>query len=236
MIAWGTLRGTGGRAVEVIRLVGLRRVLATEPRWMMQRKFLAFARDLTTPLPPVPLDPVIRRTLGPGDVAALRDLDPTLSADEIRRRWRDGQHAEGGWEGDRLVYVRWEARGPAYLRYLGCWLRPLPTDLLVVDEFTHPRTRGRGISTVASFRSLHRARDAGCRRSLALVAWWNRSALRVTRDHMGRRLVGTVGYWNLGVTRRYFATGELRLDRDGVSVSPADVAPGFMDVIDTPRR
>jgi hypothetical protein len=124
------------------------------------------------------------------------------------------------------VYVRWESRAPTYLPYLGCRLRPRSTDLLVVDEFTHPAARGRGLSTLGSLRSLHAARDAGCRRSVALVAWWNGPALRVTRDQMGRHLVGTVGCWNLGLARRYFVTGDLRLESDGVALNQGDAAQG----------
>jgi hypothetical protein len=231
MIAWRT-RGAGRRAAELIRLLGFPQALVIAPRWLVQRKFLVLARDLTAGLPAPPHDPMVSRTLGPADLTALRDLDPAVSVDEIRRRWREGQRAEGGWDGDRLVYVRWESRAPTYLPYLGCRLCPRPTDLLVVDEFTHPAARGRGLSTVSSLRSLHAARDAGCRRSVALVAWWNRPALRVTRDQMGRHLVGTVGCWTLGPLRRYFATGEVRLDADGVSMHEGDV---IRDVDAIPR-
>ena len=217
-MAWDGGRRAVDRAVDGIRLHGLGRALAMAPRWLVRREYLVLARDLTTPLPALPPEPVRWSALGVNHLAALRALDPDLSEDEIRRRWREGQHTEGGWDGDRLVYARWETRGPTYLPYLGCVLRPSPTDLLVVEQFTHFLARGRGIATAASLRSLHRAREAGCRRSLALVAWWNEPALRVTRDHMGRRIMGTVGFWNLGITRHYFATGEPRVGPHGVSV------------------
>jgi GNAT superfamily N-acetyltransferase len=221
MIAWSRLRATRDRALEVRRLLGLSGAVITGARWLVQRKFLVFARDLTETLPEAPTDPVRWTPLDPSHLAALSALVPAVPVAEIRRRWREGQHAEGGWDGDRLVYVRWEARGSTHVPYLGCRLRLLPTDLLVIEEFTHPQARGRGISTVASLRSLRRAREAGCRRSLALVAWWNVPAIRVTRDRMGRRLVGTLGYWNLVVTRRYFASGAARLERDGVALGAA---------------
>lgn len=92
-----------------------------------------------------------------------------------------------------------------------------------MSVFTAPRFRRRGIDTLSSIDFLHVARARGLTRLVSLVARWNDPARRVAADRMGSTPVGSVGYWNLGVRRVYFATGGVRLDnQDGVRVEPPD--------------
>ena len=60
--------------------------------------------------------------------------------------------------------------------------------------------------------ALRDAKECGRTRSISLVAWRNTPALRVSRDRAGRAVVGSVGYWSTGLTRKYFLGGGVRLD------------------------
>ena len=57
-----------------------------------------------------------------------------------------------------------------------------------------------------------------------MVAWWNAPALRVARDKSGRVAAGTIGWWQLGRWRRYFASGDVQLTPpQGLAVSAGAV-------------
>jgi hypothetical protein len=61
-----------------------------------------------------------------------------------------------------------------------------------------------------------------------MVAPWNRPARHVMHDKTGRTVIGTIGYWQVGPWRRYFARGAVTLAPDGsitVEVSPRPVSP-----------
>jgi GNAT superfamily N-acetyltransferase len=200
------------RVADVRRTLGLRRFLATLPRWALRPEFHVVVRDLGMPLPAIsPLAGVRWAPLSWRDAAAITALNPALSALEQRRRWEEGQICVGGWLDAALVHYWWETTRPAYLPYLGRSCRPARGDVCVVEAFTAPAARGRGISSAAAVLALHRSRDQGLRRSIGFIAWWNTPSLRIGWSTTDRTTVGTVGYIRLGLWRRHFATGAVRL-------------------------
>lgn len=175
-------------------------------------------RDLRLPLPEVPEHQSLRWTgLTGAQFDRVLAINPVLSEAEIRRRLEEGQEWLLCWIGDSLVHYRCDAIASPYLPYLAKRLRYLPGDIHATDIFTHPVFRGQGIQTVSSILALHRARALGLSRFITIVAWWNTPALRVNLQKTGRTVAGTVGYWNVGLWRYYFATGGVCLD-EGASI------------------
>jgi len=186
------------------------------PGWMIRREYLVLVMNLRLPLPEIPSGESMEwTTLTEGVIPCVLASNLALSEAEIRRRWEEGQRCLLCWIKGSLAYYRWETTKPAYLPYLGRTFRPCQRDIFILEAFTHPAFRGRRINTIASIVALNRARDLGCARSIAMVARWNAPALKVSWQKVGRVVIGTVGYWNLGLWRYYFTTGDVGLDESG---------------------
>ena len=183
-----------------------------------------FVKDLRQPLPAVPMRESLRWTsFTEAQIDRLLAINPALSEAEIRRRLREGQECLLAWIGESLVHYRWDATASPYLPFLGKTLLLLQGDVFAPDIFTHPAFRGRGIQTASSITALHRARNLGLSRFITMPAWWNTPSLRVNIEKTGRRVAGTVGFWNAGLRRYYFATGAVCLEGStGVYVRPSD--------------
>ncbi len=212
------------RLLDANRTLGLRRLLWVAPQWLLRQEYLVFTKDLRSPLPEVPPHEPLRWTsFTEAQIDRVLAINPALSEAEIRRRWKDGQECLLGWIGEGLAHYRWDTTTSPYLPYLGKTLRFLEGDTHGTDNFTHPAFRGRGIYTASSIMALHRARDLGLSRSIGIVAWWNAPSLRVNLQKSGRSVAGTVGFWNAGLWRYYFATGDVCLEGStGVYVRPSD--------------
>ncbi len=187
--------------------------------WLVRREYLITVRavDESASVPQLPQarwvlikDPT-ELVVGPGDLRPARA--------EARRRLDEGQECWAAWIGGELAHWRWEATRPALLPYLGLTLRPEAGDLCVVDVYTVPCYRGRGLHTVGTLLALERARARGLTRLVGLVAWWNAPARHVMEGKTGRPVVGSVGYWTVGVGRRYFARGGVRLEGEAIVVA-----------------
>jgi GNAT superfamily N-acetyltransferase len=208
------------RLREARRARGLRGVVTLAPRWAVRREFLVFARDLVPtdaelPVPPR-LDGLLWTTLDEDAIPRLTALNPLLTDREIRRRQAQGQECLLAWLGGTIVHFRWDTERVAQLPYLGRPFRPLPGDTLAVESFTHPAFRHRGLHSVAVIEALRRAARRGLTRSLTLIAWWNRTALRTGYERAGRHRVGSVGFWGFGRCRHFFTTGAVRRDPRGI--------------------
>jgi GNAT superfamily N-acetyltransferase len=181
-------------------------------RWLLRPEYLVSVRDLERGTPTFAVrDDVRWAPLGEADLPALVALSPTLTEADVRRMWAEGQECHTCWIDDVLVFYRWDSTEPAYLPYLDRTFLPRPGDLLVGQLYTHPAYRSQGVSSASSALVMPRLRARGARRSVTLIAWWNRAGIHVTRDKYGHRVVGTIGSWRLGPWRRYFATGDVRL-------------------------
>ena len=51
--------------------------------------------------------------------------------------------------------------------------------------------------------------ERGLDTRISIVAWWNEPSMRASTP-AGSRVVGSIGYWNLGLRRLHFATGAVR--------------------------
>lgn len=206
------------RLLDAYRTLGLRRMLWVAPQWLLRQEYLVLVKDLRLPLPEVPAHESLRWTgFTEAQIDRVLAINPALSEAEIRRRLKEGQECLLCWIGESLVHYRWDATASPYLPYLGKTLRFLEGDIHATDIFTHPAFRGRGIQTASSIMALHRARDLGLSRSIGIVAWWNAPSLRVNLQKTGRSVAGTVGFWNAGLWRYYFTTGNVYLD-DSVDI------------------
>ena len=204
------------RLLDANRTLGIRRLLWVAPQWLLRQEYLVLVKDLRLPLPGIPANESLRWTpLTESQIDQVLAINPALSEAEIRRRWEDGQECLLGWIGEALAHYRWDATLSPYLPYLGKTLRFLEGDIHGTDNFTHPAFRGRGIYTASSIVALHRARDHGLSRSIGIVAWWNAPSLRVNLQKIGRSVAGTVGFWNAGLRRYYFTSGDVCLDESG---------------------
>ena len=176
-----------------------------------------FVKDLRLPLPEVLAHESLRWTgFTEAQIDRILAINPALSEAEIRLRLEEGQECLFGWIGESLAHYRWDATASPYLPYLGKTLRFLQGDTHGIGVFTHPAFRGQGIQTASGIMALHRAKERGCSRYISIVVWWNVPALRINLKS-GLSVAGTVGYWNAGLWRYYFATGDVYLDEsDGV--------------------
>jgi hypothetical protein len=199
--------------------------------WLVQREYLVTARTVDLETRPPPRSGALWRQIEDPTQRLIRSAPFMGERAEIQRRLDEGQECWVAWVDGQPAHWRWETSKPVFLRYLGKSLRLQSGDLGVVDVYTAPRFRGRGLHTEGTFLALERARTRGLTRLIGLVAWWNDPARRVVEVKTGRRLVGSVGYWRLGPTRRYFARGRVRLEPDGIVVPPEYLEqarpPGF---------
>ncbi len=211
------------RLLDANRTLGIRRLLWVAPQWLLRQEYLLLVKDLRSPLPEVPVPESLRWTpLTEAELDHILAMNRALSETEIRRRWKEGQECLLCWSDESLVHYRWDATASTYLPYLGKTLRLLPGDTHATDVFTHPLFRGRGIQTASSVLALHRAKELGFSRFITMPAWWNAPSLRVNLEKTGRRVVGTVGCWNLGVRSYHFTTGDVWFDQSGsICLPPA---------------
>ncbi len=209
--------------LDACRMFGVAQAIHLTSRWAIRREFLVFQRDLRAALPEIPaVDSSRWAHLAATDIPRVQTLNPALGEAEIRRRLREGQDCLLCWLGDSLVHCTWYTTKPAYLSYLGKTFQPLQGDMFVVETFTHPAFRRRGIHTRSINQGAREARDSGLSRRLSMVPWWNAPSLRAL-DKNGCTLVGRVGYCNAGVRRLYFASGDVDLNATGLSVRPMTV-------------
>lgn len=222
------------RFLEARAILGLHRALALAPRWALRRDYVAVVRDLAVPR----VADASRGDLGDlhwtpldaGGIRHLRAIDPSLSLGEIRRRLHEGQECLLGWVGPTLVYYRWDTSEPAHLPFLGTVFSPTEGDTLVVEAFTLPAYRGRGIHQLASVRRLEAARVQGKARSITFVASWHAPSLRVGLVKVSGRVAGTVTLWKLGPLSSLRVTGDVQLTAGRLSLAEsrpvaADTSP-----------
>ena len=204
------------RLLDAYRTLGLRRMLWVAPQWLLRQEYLVLVRDLLLPLPEIPHpEAMVWTPLTEAEIPQVLAINPLVSEGEMRRRLKEGQECLLCWIGGSLAHYRWDTTSPAYIPYLGRTFRVLEgKDTYDSGSFTHPTFRGRGLYSVSTIMALHRARDRGLTRSVGMVAWWNTPSLRVHLGKAGCTVAGTIGCWNIGLWRCYFATGDVDLDRN----------------------
>jgi hypothetical protein len=191
-------------------------------RWIVRREYLVTARPVDATAAAAAAGRRVRwRPIEDPDGRQVARAFGPWDPEEVRRRLREGQECWVGWIDGEAAHWRWESTRPAFLPYLGRALCPREGDLCVVEVYTAPRFRGRGLHTAGTFFALERAHGRSLARLVGLVAWWNDPARRVMEVKTARTVVGSVGFWHLGVARRYFARGSVRLAPEGIVVGAA---------------
>ena len=227
----GALRLFTEHARDVWRVTGAWAPLVAAG-WLVRREYLVMVRYVGPAGPPARAsDARWTRVEAQAEELVRGGTFPGTRAG-IRRQLEEGQECWVAWMDGEPAHWRWESSRPAWLPYLGLSLRPQLGDLCVVDVYTRPRFRGRGLHTAGTLLALERARASKLTRLIGLVAPWNRSARHVMEVKTRRTMVGSVGFWNLGA-RRYFSRGQVCLEPKGFTVAaPARTArPGA----ETPR-
>lgn len=203
--------GRGRRLADAWHTLGWR-VALVGPAWLLRPRFLFYTRDLRARVDaaPTPVDAVWREFTS-DDVGAITAMVPDETPERLRRRTAEGQRALVCHVRDTLAHCRWFTGRPTYLPHLGLTLVPQTGDLCHNGAYTAPAFRGRGIFADSMMRVLVLAQREGYVRTISHAAWWNYPTRGSVLHRTGRRPVGHVGYWNLGITRRYVAAGGVRL-------------------------
>lgn len=186
-------------------------LLWTSAGWLVRPKYLVLAKQLSLPLPEVPISPLTHWTvLAEPETAAICAINARMTPADIQRRLAEGQECHLGWIGPDLAHYRWEITRPSYLPYLGKTVRPEAGQVYADDDYTARRFRRQGIHAAAATLALHRMQRRGLRQVLGIIAWWNEPSLRVVRDKMGYRVVGAIGAWRIGRWQHEFSEGAVR--------------------------
>ena len=148
-----------------------------------------YERHVDAPVPPRS-DRLRHGWLDPTGVAELARAT-AQAPDELDARLRSGMRCYATWRGDRLVAVRWAARGAVVAEYLRIGLRLPDRDAWIFDSWTDPRERGRGVASEASAAMGAALAAEGATRLVAIVMNGNRPGhAAVLRS--GYRRLGTI--------------------------------------------
>ncbi len=114
-------------------------------------------------------------------VAAYLALRPDAPPAEVRRRLAAGDVCMGAWREDRLLSVRWLARGRAELHYLGVSFALAPGVLYEYDAFTAVDERRAGLSAHVTDELIRIAAREGATSVLNAVLPENRGGMALAR-------------------------------------------------------
>jgi GNAT superfamily N-acetyltransferase len=197
---------------DKVRLLGLKDTLRITPGWLLRPQYLVLCRDLTNTLPSVPEIPGLAWSqLQKKDMKQLLEIDPGLSLKQLQIRLDEGQECLLCRMSNNLVHFRWRIIRDTRLPYLDKDFRLATGDILDDLAFTHPDYRRLGINTASFVHGLQDARQQGFRRTVTLVAVWNRHVWQFSTNRLGFKPAGVAGFWNLGVTKLHFSKGDLHL-------------------------
>jgi RimJ/RimL family protein N-acetyltransferase len=215
--------GAGARS-RLDRLRDATRTLPARRRWRvfalwpLCRRFLVLTADAAEESSAKPERDDARfthRSADGGDIETIRAVNPFLTDLEIRRRFAEGQRCALHFRDGSPVYVRWFSMAAVELGFLGLRYLPGPGDAMLLDAMTRPGARGRGVTRRVVRASADAMREAGARRLVTLIAWWNEPSLRLARKTHGFRESGSVTRWGLGPIRFYSVSGAAAVE-DGI--------------------
>lgn len=184
-----TFRDDGITAVvqNALAVAGARRLV------VFRRSTVVLRRD--TPLPPG----IAVRELTEDSLDAYRALRPELPVAEARRRLHAGDLCIGAWRGDRLLSLRWLARGRAELTYLRVSFALGPRVFYAYDAFTGVSERRHGLGVIVTDELIRSAAREGATWVINAVFPENRGGMGLARHDppigrlrtisLGRRLL-----------------------------------------------
>lgn len=208
--------GVGARLYSAW-LIGGWKIILFAPVWLVCRRFLVIEKNLDeVPEGKAPVHLVWERLSGSAlDELAL--MNPLLRPEEIRRRDEAGQICYACRIEGQIVHYRWYAQSPAYLPFLRLIWEPQPGDYTILDVYTRPDMRSRGIHSMLGQSGAARAKELGLKRVVSFIAWWNIPSLRVARAG-GVKESGSVTLWNLGFARFHTSSGTVRIQNGRIAV------------------
>jgi GNAT superfamily N-acetyltransferase len=186
---------TAGRFIRrSVRIVGER----------LYRRLLLVARPLGEPDPTIDASVSLAfGRLARSDSAEYLAFHPGEAIAEIERRFDRGDLCFLARSEGRIVGAVWTTRASPAVRYLHTTLAIAPDDVYLYDAYTAPDLRGRRIAPTLYRDVLTHHRAAGVRRAIAAILPENRATMRSLAE-AGFRVIGRVGYVQLGPWRRYF--------------------------------
>lgn len=208
-------RTTSGIALRLRSawLIGGWKIILFAPVWLVCRRFLVIEKNIDeVPEGQAPIHRTWERLSGSA-LSELALLNPLLRPEEIRRRDDAGQICYACRIEGQIVHYRWYAQWPVYLPFLRLTWEPQPGDYTILDVYTRPDVRSRGIHSMLGQWGAARARELGLKRVVSFIAWWNIPSLRVARAG-GVKESGSVTLWNVGFARFHTTSGTVRV-QDG---------------------
>jgi hypothetical protein len=148
--------------------------------------------------------------LGRAAMEEVASISPGVALGQLRRWHDDGHLCLGLHDSGVLLQCRWFATSAMPVPSLGLTWEPRPGDCLAFGAVSRPDIRRRGIYGTLSARRTTLGTERGVRRSIALIAWWNRPPLKGTH-RMGYRPIGAVVLWKLGPFTVHTASGRARI-------------------------
>jgi hypothetical protein len=188
------------RAIAIGRGEGSRSLVVKALAATCYARLTLLERPLDEPLPEL-LNP-LELTFGPlthGDAEEYAELVPGASAEQVRASLQAGDLGFATRHHGRLVGVSWAVSRSVRVPYLGGTLRVRSGDALIEGAFVAPPMRGQQVSSLGGAYRLRRLREAGYRRSLALVLPENTAAFGPP-ETLGYRRIGTA--YGVGLGRR----------------------------------
>jgi GNAT superfamily N-acetyltransferase len=210
------------RAREVVREQGPKALWFKLLGETVYRRLIVYEFRLDRPIPPAPVRAEIEFVfLGPDEVADYLRLLPKADPETVSARLRQGHRCLVARADGKIVHVRWSSTTSVLVDVLGCVFTLAPGTELGYGTFTDPHYRRYGLARAVRVEMLHRLRDEGLERSLAIVEPENTPAV-ILNETFGVRRIGLIGRLGTGSARHCFCR-----------TNAGEVSPGTMCA---PRR
>lgn len=192
------------RAAAVLREEGVKSLWFKILGETIYRRAVLMERLLDEPITEMPSRvPVVIGPLKEAEIQDYLSLRPEADPSDIRCRLKSGQFCFVARYEGRIVHACWATSKRAWIDYLDRELVLAPDEYYGYEGFTAPGFRGHNIALALYSQMIRYFRDAGYRRSLAVLMLENPLAFRPL-EKIGYRTIGTMGYVKLGPWRRDF--------------------------------
>jgi SAM-dependent methyltransferase/RimJ/RimL family protein N-acetyltransferase len=199
------------RAVVVLQTEGLRSLWFKALGETIYRRAVVLERSLDEPAPQADARlPVVFGRLQETEADEYAAFRPETDPAEVRRRLQAGEMCFVARHDGRLVHACWVATERAWIDCLDREIALAPGEAYIYESFTAPDFRGQNVAAARSAYMQQALREAGYRRTVAVVVPENKVAFRPI-EKAGYRRVGALRTVRVGPWRRDFGrlSGEL---------------------------
>lgn len=203
----GTFVRVLSSAVDVLRMLGGRRMLLEMIPWLLRRCYYLYAMVPTAAAPPVSCPVPFRlEIVREEDIPHIVALRPGFYTEaQLRARLLQGHLGFVGRSGDAIVHLRWVFVGTCYVPYLARWIVLAPGEGYLDEVYTVPQWRQKRIGIAAAFAMQQMLHARGFTRISCAIATWNRWPQRIAQLQ-GYVRVETVEWWALPGVQRIFGS------------------------------